>query len=456
MILEGKETGRRVLDMSLKAGASQCEVFSIEARTSSVYVDDCIPKITDTKIEYGIGLKFVMGQKVGYTSSTLLSEGPSDVVARAKSMATVSSEDSRFSSLPEPKKVSGRYDRFLDRPTAEADGVTLLDSTMEVVNSAVCPEVTVPNGVLRASTVETTIVNSLGVDSSSKSTLVFGYFTAKSESLGKVGEGVQRCWSRSLRSIDFSRVGAELQRNALDVLKAEAFKDKWSDIVAVLVPSEGSQMLGALVGSAASGENINNRSSPWTDRIGDRIGDESLTVLDNGLSKLGMLSSVVDDEGVPSRLTRIVDKGMLKSYFFDSYNAHTLNVSPTGNGMRRQARDVHGLFTSPAKCSQTTLEVPAGERSPEDVISEIDKGVYIEHFAWPQVNALAGTFSNEIRNARLIEKGELTKNIKYALLVGNLYESLKKPVYVCSDTEVHDETVMPTLGFSGTELVGQQ
>jgi predicted Zn-dependent protease len=84
-----------------------------------------------------------------------------------------------------------------------------------------------------------------------------------------------------------------------------------------------------------------------------------------------------------------------------------------------------------------------------------NNGVYIEHFAFPLVDPMSGSFSNEIRNARLIENGELGMPFKYALLVGNLYESIKGNLLVANDPEVHDNRVVPTMAFPNTEIVGQ-
>jgi len=68
---------------------------------------------------------------------------------------------------------------------------------------------------------------------------------------------------------------------------------------------------------------------------------------------------------------------------------------------------------------------------------------------------MSGAFSNEVRNARLIEKGELTKQVKYLLWVGNLLESIKGEMMIGSDLEIHSRRIMPTMAFPGTEIVGQ-
>ncbi|MFX1252904.1 MAG: TldD/PmbA family protein [Promethearchaeota archaeon] len=438
-----------------KAGATQAETYLIKAKTSSVYIDDGIPKITDVKQETGIGLKFIIGKKIGFTSSTLLGETIEEVVARAKSITTMSSEDEKFKTLPEPRKSSISIDKFYHKETAEMNNTSLMERVMLLVKAANDDKVTVPNGVLRTSSIEFCVLNSLGVDAHSKSTMVFGFFTAKCEDAGKVGEGVQRCWSRSIDTIDFTKIGEKLNSQARSVLTAQPFKENWKDIVAVLAPSEASELILALIGSTTSGENVNTGSSPWKDKIGESVAHESITIVDNGLSDLGLLSSPVDDEGTPSQTTSLIVDGILKSYLLDSYNAGQMDLPSTGNGIRRTPRDAQGRFAFRAGCRATTLELQPGIKSFDDVIGEIKRGVFVEHFAYPIVDAVTGSFSNEIRNACLIENGELTTQVKYGLWVGNLYESLKREVLLTSDVEVHNKCVLPTIAFSGTELVGQ-
>ncbi|MFW9960277.1 MAG: TldD/PmbA family protein [Candidatus Thorarchaeota archaeon] len=438
-----------------KSGATQAEVYAIRVRTASLYIDDNVPKIGQSMIESGIGLKYIIGKRIGFTSSTLALEKPEDVVERAKSLARANNEDKKFVSLPEPKKVSGSADRFYDSSTASADSTILMEKAMEVVQTASCDNVKVPNGSLRTSSAAFHVRNSLGVDVGSKGTIAFGFFTAKSEGNGSVGEGVQRCWNRELGSIDFHGLGQMLKEQAQNVLKAKPFKEKWDDSVAVLAPSEGTEMVYGLIGFAVSGENVNRRSSPWADKMGEKVASENLTIIDNGLSEKGLLGSIVDDEGVPSQKTSILEKGVLQSYIFDSYNANQLEMQSTGNGLRRVARDLAGRFSSPAVCAGTTMEVKPSSKSVDDIIGEIKRGIYVEHFAWPIVDPLSGTFSNEIRNARIIENGELGESIKYALWVGNLYESIKGDVLIANDPEIHDKRVMPTMAFPNTEIIGQ-
>ncbi|TFG31603.1 TldD/PmbA family protein [Candidatus Thorarchaeota archaeon] len=449
------DIAKAIVTLAEKSGATQAEVYSIRVKTSSTYIDDDIPKIGGSINEFGIGLKYIQGKQIGFTSSTLAQENFEAVVERAKSIAHVSNEDPKFVSLPASQKPSGSPDMYHDTETAAADSTVLVEKAMEVVNAAAADNVTVPNGSLRASSVHYHISNSLGLDAGSKGTIVFGFFTAKSEDNSGVGEGVQRCWSRNISSIDFTSIGEALKTQALSVLKARAFKDKWDNTVAVLAPSEGSEILYNLIEFAVNGDNVNKRSSPWADKVGDVVASENLSIIDNGRSEKGLLSGIVDDEGVPTQKTQVIDKGVLTSYLFDSYNANQLELPSTGNGIRRIARDLAGRFAIPAVCAGTTMEVKPSTKSFDDIIGEIKRGVYVEHFAWPIVDSRSGTFSNEIRNARVIENGELGDPIKYALWVGNLYDSIKGELRVANDPEVHDNRIVPTIAFPDTEIVGQ-
>jgi PmbA protein len=456
-------TNKKILHLAEKGGATQAEVFAITVKTSGIYIDDDIVKMGTSQTESGFGLKFIIDKKIGYTSSTLTFETIDDFVTRASSMARVSDPNPKFESLPIPKKVSGNPTRFYDETTAQVSSDYLTEKAMQVIENATAENVSVPNGTLRTSSVDFNVMNSLGVSAGSKSTMVYGYFTAKSEISGSVGEGVQRCWSRSIRSIEFDKIGEKLKEQALNVLQAKPFTERWENIVAVLAPSEGAQMIDTLIGSAASGENINKKSSPWTDKVGDVVAHEGLTISDNGLSEGGLLSALVDDEGLPMQKTPLIEKGVLRSYLTDSYNAAQMGLESTSNGMRRGAREINGAFVSPVTCRTTTLEVLPSSKSVDDIIGEIDKGVFIEHFAWPQVDPGSGSFSNEIRNAQLILNGELRGQIKHALLVGNLYESLRSDLQIANNLEVqgisdsglNGSAIIHTIAFPGIELVGQ-
>ncbi len=65
--MNARESAEKLVAISEKEGATQAEAFAILAKTKSIYIDDNIPKIADSKIELGVGLKFIIGKRMGYT-----------------------------------------------------------------------------------------------------------------------------------------------------------------------------------------------------------------------------------------------------------------------------------------------------------------------------------------------------------------------------------------------------
>jgi PmbA protein len=96
------DIGDKIVKLAEKSGATQAEVYASRVKVASTYIDDDIPKIGSSIVEFGIGLKYIIGKQIGFTSSTLSQETIDDVVERAKSIARVSNEDAKFVSLPEP------------------------------------------------------------------------------------------------------------------------------------------------------------------------------------------------------------------------------------------------------------------------------------------------------------------------------------------------------------------
>jgi predicted Zn-dependent protease len=92
----------------------------------------------------------------------------------------------------------------------------------------------------------------------------------------------------------------------------------------------------------------------------------------------------------------------------------------------------------------------------------VDQGVYVEKFAAPELNPITGAFACEVRNATLIDQGELGTHVKFALLTGNFYDGLKNVEGIGCNLEPTPVfygapgcAYVPAVAFGGFELVGQ-
>jgi PmbA protein len=450
----------RVISKSSKEGISVVECFSVSWRTKSAYIEESCPNYAIEDEESGIGVKVAIGKKVGFASSTLEKEEDAiSALNAAIRIAKLSPEDRRFESFPSGKKVTGTVEGVFDKTILGTTSEDLMDKAMIVVDSV--KDMEVPKGMIRVQDYEFKISNSTGLENGHKGTLLFLSFSSKVSEGGKSGEGIERIYSTELKGLDFNSIGEKISSRAINTLKAKPFKGKL-EAPAIIANVELGQMLLSSVGYAVSGENVNKKRSPWADKIGSEMFSKSLTIEDNPLLARGMQSAPIDDEGTPTEKRTLIENGALKRFIYDHYNAE-ISKQGAGNGFRRGVGTIERSYLAPAVCSVSNLTIPPGDKSLEEMIAELDKGIYVEKFAAPEVNPFSGAFGLEVRNAALIEKGELKEFVKFALLSGNLYESLGKVLmigndcvfggpYIISDS---GDSYCPSVAFDGFQLVGQ-
>jgi len=456
--LELIDIAKKALDYAAKYDATQAEAYVAESQVKSVYIDNNIPKVVDSKIEIGLGVKFILGKKIGFASGTISPTNLNidDIVQNAMKIAKISEENKNFESLPEPKKSSGSVESY-DIETAESSSDNLIELTTKIMNAAKDPRVQIPLGVIRAGSIQSVVQNSLGVNTEQKGTAVFLYFTATAKENDKKGEGVRRRFAGRLKDIDFEKIGEDLKNRALSTLEAKAFTEKLENVVGLVDTEEMSQFMAQILSTSASAEMVNIKASPWIGKLNSKVLSEYITIYDDGRFPWGIRTSLYDDEGVPTQKTPIIEKGVLKSYYSDTYNAHILGTESTGNGFRRDVRDIQGSFGRTVKPLFSTMVMEPGNLSLYDAIGQIEKGVYVRHFAAPEVNPLSGAFACEIRDGLYIEDGEIVGSIKHALLIGNLYEVLNNDeIIITNHVEYGNSVCIPTLGLKGVSVVGQK
>lgn len=454
----------RVISKATKEGVSVVESFSVSWRSKSAYIEDSRPNFAIEDEQSGIGVKVALGKKVGFASSSLQKD--EDALAAlgvAIKIAKLSPEDTHFESFPPIKEITGSVEGVYDGTIPESSSVDLMDKAMIVVESATATkDMEVPKGMIRAQDYEFRISNSTGLENGHRGTLLFLSFSSKIAEGGKSGEGIEKVYSTQLKGIDFESIGEKISSRAINTINATAFKGKLEAPV-IIASSELGQMLLSSVAFAVSGEHVNKKRSPWADKIGSKMFSESLNIKDDPLLPGGMQSAPIDDEGTPAVRKTLVEKGVLKQFIYDHYNAQ-IAEQEGGNGFRRGVGTIEKSHFIPASCSVSNLTIPPGSKGLDEMIAELDKGIYVEKFAAPEVNQFSGAFGLEVRNAALIEKGEIREYVKFALLTGNLYEGLGKVLMIGNDSAIGGPWMVsspgaaycPSVAFDGFQLVGQE
>ncbi|MGI2021547.1 metalloprotease TldD [Shewanella glacialipiscicola] len=185
-------------------------------------------------------------------------------------------------------------------------------------------------------------------------------------------------------------------------------------------------LLHEAVGHGLEGDFNRKGSSAFSGKMGQLVTSKLVTVVDDGTlpNRRGSLS--IDDEGVPTQRTVLIEDGILKGYIQDKLNARLMGVAPTGNGRRES----YAHLPMPR---MTNTYMTAGESDPSEIIKSVKKGIYAPNFGGGQVDITSGKFVFSASEAYLIENGEVTQAIKGATLIGNGPEAMSQISMVGND-----------------------
>ena len=106
------------------------------------------------------------------------------------------------------------------------------------------------------------------------------------------------------------------------------------DVPVVLDPDMAASLLRSLCG-AVSGSAIYRGASFLAGQLRAAGGAcANLTVVDDGRMPGALGSRPFDGEGLPTRRTVVIEKGVLASYLLDTYTGRKLGLASTGNASR--------------------------------------------------------------------------------------------------------------------------
>ena len=180
----------------------------------------------------------------------------------------------------------------------------------------------------------------------------------------------------------------------------------------VLGPGWPGILLHEAIGHGLEGDFNRKKTSAFSDRLGQRVASEGVTVVDDGTLPGRRGSINVDDEGTVSRRNVLIEDGVLVGYMHDRLNAELMGMEPTGNGRRES----YAHLPLPRMTNTFML---AGEEDPDDILRSVDRGLYAVSFGGGQVDITSGKFVFSASEAYLIEDGKIGAPVKGATLIGN-------------------------------------
>ena len=394
-----------------KSVAEEAEVFQMSSQKTSVRFEANQLKQVQTKESSSVALRIVREGKIGFSAAAGLNE-PGVLV----DMAVETSQFGMPAKFDFPTSKSHPkvevFDPEVDKVTT--DNMVELGERLIAVIKEHTPDILCEVSVTRnVSSVH--IGNSKGGGAGYRKSLfalgVEGVLVQDGDMLF-VGDSISSCHP----AVDFKLIAEEVMRQ-LDLASRKA--NAPTGMVPVVFTPIG--MASALISPlllAFNGKMVLDGVSPLGKKRGKQVFDKQLSLWDDATLPYQPNSRICDDEGVSSRKTSLINKGVIEDFLYDLQTAALANTQSTGSGSR------HGGLPSP---SISSLVIADGEVAFEDMVRDMKRGLVVEQLIGAeQGNLLAGEFSGNVLLGYSVMDGEIVGRVKDTMVSGNVYQILSQ------------------------------
>jgi TldD protein len=430
-----------IFNKTLSTSIDYADMYFQSTFHESWHLEDGIVKDSHYDISQGVGVRAISGEKTGFAYSDDIELAALESAASAaKSIAKQGGE--RKAVILKPVDYKSLY--IADNPLLsiqDAEKVALLKK-VEAYARAQDPRIIQVMVGLSASYDIILIAASDGTFAADIRPLVRLNVSVIAEHNGRREQGYQGCGGRySYEEFIHNDYALHCATGAVReaLINLEAIPAPAGLMPVVLAAGWPGVLLHEAVGHGLEGDFNRKGTSAFAGRMGERVASSLCTVVDDGTlaNRRGSLS--IDDEGVPTQRTVLIENGILKAYMQDKHNARLMKTQSTGNGRRES----YACLPLPR---MTNTYMLAGSHDPEEIIRSVKKGIYAVNFGGGQVDITNGQFVFSANEAYLIENGKVTAPIKGATLIGSGPEVLTKVSMVGNDLKL-DEGV----GICGKE-----
>jgi PmbA protein len=401
----------RLVAAALRHGADAADAVAMRGISQSIDVRDGSVEESQRSEGDNVGLRAFVGRRQAVVSTNDLSGQGADAIAeRVVAMARAAPED-RFAGLADPKSLA-RDLPDLDLLDAALPTVRDLEELARAAERAA----TAVNGVTKSggASASAGIGGMVLVTSGGFSGAYLGSRHGISiEAIAGEGTGMERDY-------DFSsaRHGADLEaaekigRSAGEraVKRLNPRKVSTRRVPVVYDQRVASSLVGHL-SSAINGSALARKTSFLQKDLGEQIFAGGVTIIDDPLRPRGLRSQPFDAEGVATSRRALVENGVLKSWILDCASARELGLATTGHAQR-------GVSSVPSP-GATNLHLEPGRASPQELIRDIEDGLYVTDLIGMGANIITGDYSRGAAGF-WIEHGELTYAVSEVTIAGHL------------------------------------
>ena len=451
-----RETHEKIINKLLSTGADFSEIYE-EKTINKVYsfIDSKLDKISYDSID-GVGLRIAKGSEIYYGSINYHNIGEIDTLV-----------DELISNINEPIKYKDIKLNELEKYEMKCNPVTDENVIKEYMSSLDKKIRSKDNRIEQVS---------MSILFDNKDVTISNYhglFKNELRHFARIGINITFkdkdlhstsyiTWSLNGNMELLDKDVEEKINNAIkygvDKLYAKNCVGKTMPVI--LNKGEGAVIFHEACGHAMEASATSKNQSVLAGKIGEKVASDKVTIIDDGSLEGYWGSTIIDDEGVPTRKNIMIENGILKNNFNDEINNRLLNLELTGSSRRQCYR------LAPVSRMNNTYLKPGTDKV-EDMIKSIDFGLYAVELGGGSVDTETGKFNFACDTAYMIRDGKIAECVKGATLIGNALDILNNVEMVSDDFDydggncgaasgwVHVTMGQPTIKISSILVGGE-
>ncbi|MDY6943019.1 MAG: metalloprotease TldD [Pseudomonadota bacterium] len=441
----------RVLGLLVSRGVDSADLYFQLNRHEAWVLEDGIVKDASYDVSQGVGVRAISGEKIGFAYSDEIDLSALEQASKAARAIVHQGQTGSVCARATSRSLElyGPVD-----PLTSMDSQSKVALLQDIDRFARSLDSRVKQVIVSLSGVHDTVlvVASDGTFSGDVRPLVRLNVSVIVESNGRrergsAGGGGRSGYDQLLARGAGEAFAREAVRQALVSLEAD--EAPAGQMTVVLGSGWPGVLLHEAIGHGLEGDFNRKGTSAFSGRLGERVASPLCSIVDDGTLPGRRGSLNVDDEGVPTQSTMLIEDGILRTYMQDKHNAALMGMEPTGNGRRES-------FAHLPLPRMTNTYMLAGPHDPQEIIESVSHGLYAANFGGGQVDITSGKFVFSANEAYLIENGKIGRPVKGATLIGHGPDVLTRVSMVGNDLAL-DEGV-GTCGKDGQSVpvgVGQ-
>jgi len=411
----------------------ECEAVFVKKKIITVRITDSeIAEIKQNE-DSNLGVRIINQKKISSAQTSNIDEAAKLVDQAFQTLQYLKSKN-YWKSLPFEFKASKPVENLFDKKLVEISGNQAADIAQTMINSSLHSKVSRISGSLNIVSENIEIGNTNGLSCSDSATYISATINADSEEGITSVSGIGQASGRTLDAFSAESVGADAVKMCVGSINPK--KPEAGEYSIIFDPYSVGELLAFVFASNFSLKVYSDKRSCFTDKLEQKIAVDDFTLIDDSHAPDGVGSKMFDDEGVATNPRPLVENGIFKNLYSDSFHAFKEGKETSGNASRPGSPMGRSAQPIPMP-SPHNMRINGNGMSRDEIIKDTKKGLLVGRLWYTYaVNPTRGDFSCTARSGiRIIENGEIKNPGTSVRIIHNLPVMLKNISAIGNDAK---------------------